>query len=354
MRDLASFLRYCLIAGLALVLPAGALAQDQRRFEVEGWLGVVYGDTYSGGFSHCSVYADYQNGITLIFTRSADRRWSMTVVNPDWAFAGAGPHLVELRVDRQPLRNAEALAIQPTHLVLPLADRDPLIDEIRRGRALSFAVGGNRFGFDLSGTLAALDALRDCVDTEIARGETLSPGLGSDGPPGTPAEARRQEARAFAARLITRLADPRIAWLSGEAIPRQFSGHEAVFRSAASIVSVRIIQDGRAASPAAVAEALARHDAALCAEEADIARPVDWAGAARHLTIRCAEPLWTTFYTVVPRSAGGHYLTSLHALEPLGSMSPRTAAIVRAEAADIAREIRDLGADQADMPDLRN
>ncbi|MEO1198884.1 MAG: hypothetical protein AAFX39_06580 [Pseudomonadota bacterium] len=345
LRHLARTCGIWLVGGVTCVALADlpAKAQDQRRFEVEGWLGIIYDDAATGSFANCAIYADYQNGATLVFAQSSDRGWAMSVLHSEWAFETQGPHVVRFRVGRRAFREAEALAVQPHHLRVQLAADDPLIEQLRRGQTLEFGYGQSGFGFDLTGTFAALAAVRDCVTTELARpsDDDLREQIVT-ATPQTPGEVRRQEARSFAARLVTRLADPRAGWLMETEIPRQFSGHEAVFRTTDSVISVRILVPGRTDTTDLAADAIASHDAALCEAEADIGRPVDRAGTVRHLAIRCEEPIWTTFYSIAPRPFGGQYLISLHALDPLGAAAPRTAAIVRAEVAGVAGEMRDF------------
>ena len=59
-------------ACLAALLAGAAEAAVLEEFKAEDWTGMAYADDETGRLANCSVYAAYENGITLYFFSNPD------------------------------------------------------------------------------------------------------------------------------------------------------------------------------------------------------------------------------------------------------------------------------------------
>lgn len=158
-----------LIAGfaacLALAAPANAPANAEEidRFQVENWIGGAYSDD-SGGFSHCTISAEYRDGSTLMFSIAKTRTWAMGVYDTKLKVETGKAYPVTFAVDNFGKRRVDAQAIAPHQVLLALAEDDALFDEFRKGYRLTMVTGKRTWRFQLQGTADALTRLKECAD----------------------------------------------------------------------------------------------------------------------------------------------------------------------------------------------
>ncbi|GMG85258.1 hypothetical protein LNKW23_44750 [Paralimibaculum aggregatum] len=157
--------------GLALALGAAAplapaplaAAAEIAPLRLGNWQGGAYSDDRTGAFSHCAASARYRSGITLLFSVTRERSWSMGVSSPDWRLRPGATYPIRYRVDGGAVHDAAALARSPVlaQVMLPASER--LFLSFRKGRMLRIAAAGRVLEFRLDGTARLLTALLGCA-----------------------------------------------------------------------------------------------------------------------------------------------------------------------------------------------
>ena len=122
-------LLYPAVLGIALFTNAAA-ADVLEEFRAEDWNGMAFADDQSGKLANCSVYAQYENGVTLYFFNNADGSWMLGLNKDDWALTQDSRHDIAYRVDSRRATNATAVALSTKRRI----ERTPLSTLDRRAR----------------------------------------------------------------------------------------------------------------------------------------------------------------------------------------------------------------------------
>lgn len=152
----------------AVAPPAAAQPAEmppEFTIETSGWEGGAVGEPGTGQFSHCGISREYNNGVTLIFSLGLSYDTNIVLTQPDWALEEGQEQEVRLRVDQTIDGTGPAIAVAPTVLFIPLGEDDQILEVMKRGSTLTLDLSEGSFQFPLTGTLNALTAMRDCVDT---------------------------------------------------------------------------------------------------------------------------------------------------------------------------------------------
>lgn len=314
--------------------PGAAHAQFAEAFDAGDWLGTI---ARASADPSCSVSAGYGNGLTLSFSVDTGFAWRLVLDNPLRTLETGATVQVRVQVDRRADRVFQGGTTTGGDLAVGIDHGDPLIAQVRRGRVLEIGYLGERFGFDLSGSFVALGAARACAQS-LALGLAAAP-LAAPATDPTPGDRRRAEARAFASMLVGRLGDPTADLLDPDETPRQFLGHDGVFRTSGAIASVRIVPPTQGADREAIVKSLIATDRPSCETDFEETILADTLAEDTYLQTLCEEPKWAAFYTIVARPDGGHYLVSLAAIDPARPGPARMAARIRIEAPDVARRM---------------
>src|SRR5918998_6186479 len=109
------------IAVLAVSLSAtSAGAAVVEEFKAEDWNGMAYADDTTGKLANCSVYAQYQNGVTLYFFTHPERTWTVGLDKADWALTLNEQYDISYRVDSRRKTDSKAVALDKTLLGISL------------------------------------------------------------------------------------------------------------------------------------------------------------------------------------------------------------------------------------------
>ncbi len=169
-------------AVLATALFTNAAAADVlEEFRAEDWNGMAFADDQSGKLANCSVYAQYENGVTLYFFNNADGSWMLGLNKDDWALTQDAQHDITYRVDSRRATNATAVALSNSLLGVSLPADDPLLRQVRRGNELTVTFKDTDYSFDLGNSDKALDAAQECVSRHIADVAQTDPAEPSEG-----------------------------------------------------------------------------------------------------------------------------------------------------------------------------
>lgn len=156
-------------------------APPEFTIDEAGWTGGAQVEPASGRFSHCSVARDYGNGVTLVFLLSPRYELNIGMLNPAWDLIAAAEAAAAERAangeddeEETPLAQvtvdgsfAKEFPIRPinANVLMVTTGVDPqLFELLQKGNALSVAADQGNYRFPLTGTFAALDGLRGCVD----------------------------------------------------------------------------------------------------------------------------------------------------------------------------------------------
>lgn len=305
---------------LAVASPAGAA--EVETFDVAGWEGRAFTDDGTGDFSHCSILAEYRNGLTLIFSVGSDLVWWMSLVNPDWKLETETDYRVYYKVDGQRFTEDKGFAVDTDQINVELGPRSAIIDQLRHGKSLRFELGRDSWGFDLDGSNTALTGTYDCTQHHVRAGTRSQPRVETadaddlDGAAAMPSASERTEATLFAANLLSNIQATGFSLLSAEDVPGQFADHDAVWKGYGFIGSVRIISADEQFEVADIRAGVISSDARTCSDKfasGVMQGDTTTQPGSAHLFTACegGDAPWSVYYTVVPRPKGGHYLVSV-------------------------------------------
>lgn len=264
--------RLAAAAALALLLGAApAAARDDFRSGV--WAGRAY-PSNGGPFTHCTIDADYENGINLTFYVTRDYRFGIYLFSAAWSLTKGDSYDVAYAVDGGRRTAARATAINNTGVVIDLSAVRGIFDRLKAGAVLLIEAAGGSFRFDLGGTSAALERLLVCVNRNV-QVAGRSPGGGSAGGAGQgratgPAEQPRQRretperraegaprgpvpasaeerarAAAFVEQLLLRAELYSFEILTGERVPPDLRRYDVVWQGYHVIGLLDILPAGR-------------------------------------------------------------------------------------------------------------
>lgn len=157
-------IKWILVLVLALLLPpAAADAGVIEQTTVGNWkLRAQTNDR--GRFTHCSMKAEYDNGIALNFRLSRDMKWGMSFDNNRWTLRRGDRLPIQYRVDHGPWINTRAVALGRDQLGIDLVESERLFELFKRGDTLIVEGSGQTLRFSLAGTWVGLETLVKCVE----------------------------------------------------------------------------------------------------------------------------------------------------------------------------------------------
>lgn len=172
---LGRFVRPVVFAAVLAGGAGAALAQTEttqrERFNVGAWDGGAY-YLASGAFSHCTIAANYNSGIRVIFYLS-EASFLVRLSHGEWRLNAGQTYPVNYWVDNGPRMNANAVAMQTGNSVeIPVGNNEAIFQAFRLGARLFVETVERVFTFRLDGTAVGLDRLRACTlqHSQIAGG----------------------------------------------------------------------------------------------------------------------------------------------------------------------------------------
>jgi hypothetical protein len=313
------------VAALLTLLVASAASAEPiagSKVNLSGWIVDAHTDK-AGSFSHCAVSTNYRSGISMIFTISHDFRWSVGWTSATWKFEPGQKVELSLNIDDQGPTTVMAKAITSDFAMAGLPDSLDLFNRFRNGNRLIVIAQGNRYGFNLDGSYAALTEAHACVKRYIASAPAKAP------PPmiGAPAKLqpvkpsgeqvateRRLEATTFAANLLAQgdLAGFHILSAKEREDPalKPFEAWEVIWVSEDILGALRIAPSAKSSSQ--LASVVMGVDSTLCRDgQFASGTSVDEknSNVSRLFTsCRTGKTDWTARYVMIPRQEGGFYL----------------------------------------------
>ncbi len=308
------FMTFGAIAILALV-GGPALADTLYEFPVGTWSAGAYSKQSSRQFNHCAAAANYNSGITMLFSVSRSYAWSMSFANRAWRLTQGQTYDIAFTVDQTSPIGARAIAIGPNQVEVPLADSTELFQRFRQGYQLRVAAAGQVFAFNLTGTSQVLPALLRCVQanlqpagtTTVAANPFAAPTPATRQPSNAAGQGRPAAYRAEALSLAANILGS--AGIVGFQIAEGDNGIvDAAWRADRLFGMVRIEPKD---PPALISAGMIAVDAAGCKSKfASGSIPASDSNDVPRMFTKCGDgdQGYTVFYFILPRKAGGHYL----------------------------------------------
>ena len=165
-----SFARIAAMVAAGLVLWGGlaSAAGPIRAFQAGLWSGGAYTDDRTGDFTHCSAGVAYDSGINMFVLVTAEYRWWLGFINPQWDFSRNAKMPVELRFDDGPWLSLVSTVPSRMIVLAPLPPDPRLIDRLSHSSQLDLSAKGRSFLFKISGAPAITAELRSCVRKSLA------------------------------------------------------------------------------------------------------------------------------------------------------------------------------------------
>lgn len=308
------------LASLCFAPPALGVSSAKESYVVAGWLVESVVDPETGTFEYCNVESDYENGVTLIFSRLATGETLLGLFNPDWRLDEGGVYALRLWVDEKRPVEVDGEAVTSKGLVILPPNPAELVQRLRQGRQMQIEAANKILRFDLYGSSRALAELANCVKRNARGGGSRSnPFAGAPAKAANPfaagnaasssdttqlaAEARNLARMIFAQAQVT---DYRF---SDIAIDEKVGG--AAWMTPKVVGFVMIMEDVETADRAA--RILLAGEAEACRGSLDSHRHDSEADEARFYA-DCVEEsgTTTTHFTVAPRKHGGVYAISMY------------------------------------------
>ena len=165
-----SLTRFAAVTVAASILCCGTAdaGGPLRVFKHGLWSGGAYTDDRTGVFSHCSAGVAYDSGINLFVLVTADYRWWLGFINPEWAFKPNVKMPVRLRLDDGGTSlDRQAIIPNGQLMLIPLPDSPRLVDGFRHSSWLALEAEGRSFFFRLREIPAVMDGLTSCVRASL-------------------------------------------------------------------------------------------------------------------------------------------------------------------------------------------
>ena len=176
--------RRALLASVALALaPFAADAQERPpefSIDIRGWVGGAFAVEETGQFTHCGIFRDFDNGISMVLATNPDFQTNLGLRNPDWSLEPGEDVVVQITIDNDFQQQFAARYTGDVEMVVPTGRNEELIDRIRRGNVMTAITPIGEFQFPLTGTFDAVGALFGCVETANAlleRAPTVEQGM---------------------------------------------------------------------------------------------------------------------------------------------------------------------------------
>src|SRR5262245_14667298 len=312
-------MRLSIICGAIVALTGGprtASADALYEFPIGTWSAGAYSRQNSKQFNHCAAGANYNSGITMLFSVSRNFAWSMSFAHRSWRLTQGQAYDIAFTVDQMSPLRARAIAIAPNLVEVPLADSTELFQRFRQGQQLRVAAAGQVFAFNLTGTSQVLPALLRCVQANlqpsgsptVTANPFAAPAPANTSPTRTNSASQERPAayRAEALSLAANILGS--AGVVGFQIAEGGNGFaDAAWRTDNLFGMVRIEPKD---PPALISATTIAVDAAGCKGKfASGSIPGNDNDPPRMFT-KCGEgdQGFTVYYFILPRKAGGHYL----------------------------------------------
>ncbi|MEM7302699.1 MAG: hypothetical protein AAF468_16605 [Pseudomonadota bacterium] len=317
------------MAVLAAAQPASAA--KLAGLSVGNWSGGAYTSNRSGKFSHCALSAKYKNGMSLLLSVTANKRWSIGFARNSWNLEVGTSQAVRFRIDDGPSYSgrAEARTRHLTQVMLPKSSR--LFDQFRYGNRFFIKTRNGETSFNLTDADRVLNTLVQCARKHrIAQADPFgSQGQSSNDPFASkvnfnsepvrrrePTPQTRVEALTAASIMLSKYGI-KPNYITPASQPRLFKKYDVSWTMSGMIGTLRIIPQDQVA-PGDLRTQIIRTDKKQCAGKyishiftPSHANHTDFFSACGDVKNAAQRTGLAVYYVVMPRREGGNYLMSI-------------------------------------------
>ena len=156
-----------LTVGLALGLFAFDTAGAQA-WRVGNWTGGAFGNRATGQLNFCQMSVRYKSGIRLWFRQYANYNLYVGLSRPNWRMNPGGTYTLAFIIDGRMIRRARGRVLPEnvSRIWLGLGVDRYTRQRLQRGFRLVLVHNKGRYGFNLTGTAAALARLERCLQIQ--------------------------------------------------------------------------------------------------------------------------------------------------------------------------------------------
>jgi len=141
--------------------------QPPKEFQIDanGWKGGAVINPSNRQFEYCVVQKPYDGNSLLSFQMAPNYSFNVAVIRKDWGLKDTDKGKGRIRVDSAFDKPFDALAVGPEAFVLPTGPNGDLFQALVKGSKTIVTTPKGEYTFALTGTGAALPALKTCIDT---------------------------------------------------------------------------------------------------------------------------------------------------------------------------------------------
>lgn len=166
----------------SVIFAATVRAATVEEFSADNWNGLAFTSDETGDFTHCSVYASYQDGSSLYISYEAGDSWYFSVANTGWKLDEGGSYPIKLKVDGRGRLEGTGNVLGPTQIGLPVEAGDPFLGQLKRGNRLVVTLQDQDYTFELSNSTKAMNAVRDCALRHVKLGTRTPVAVATEAP----------------------------------------------------------------------------------------------------------------------------------------------------------------------------
>ena len=156
-------MRHIIAAALLSSLALPALAQASGEVvDVGGWKVSRVGNP-DGSFKQCNATMVYDDGSVLAFVANKDQKVFVVLVEPTYKLKEGQAYKAEVSIDKGAAARVDAIAPEPTMLVIPIADDATFMPAAMAGNALFIEAAGKVSESPLEGSGKAIAQLGACA-----------------------------------------------------------------------------------------------------------------------------------------------------------------------------------------------
>lgn len=149
----------CLIVLLSLCLPARAA--DATKFALNGWIASSFKDSASGRFSHCSAFASFEGGSSLVISVDRNYAWALGFGISSWRF-DISKISISYRFDAGPWVDGHGEVQNPKFVTLIPPAKTRLTDLLKHRDVMEAELDGELYYFQLGDSDELLARLASC------------------------------------------------------------------------------------------------------------------------------------------------------------------------------------------------
>jgi hypothetical protein len=187
------------LGACALAAPSPSRADTLRQWQDGDWRIEVFANTEAKAFQNCRAVRLTDTGGSFVLAALRDAGWAVGFVSAEKAQQQTGTMVpIDIRIDQNARTTLTGRVTNGNSLEVRLPSGAEFIDEMRRGRTMTFSVPDGRHGTVLLEGMTRVSAsLAQCVQAQMAAERTGAGPQQAAAPPPAAAPGAPQSSPAF-------------------------------------------------------------------------------------------------------------------------------------------------------------